>query len=91
MEKGNEGEKTQIKLSHKEVVEALIKAKGITEGIWSLGFQFHMRAGIITDQELGTVPTSFNSITAVTLSRVEKENDLSVDAAKVTSRIITAH
>ena len=91
MENNNSPSKSKsFKFSYKEVAEALIKAKGIEEGIWSLGFVVAHKAGNVNDGDL-IHPTVFNIIAEVTLSKVEKENNLSVDAGKIGSRIKVVH
>lgn len=79
-----------FKFNYKEVVEALIKAKGIEEGIWSLGFQIMQKATTL-NQNGQDIPVALNMIIAVTLSRVAEENNLSVDASKVGNRIVSIH
>lgn len=81
---------TRFKFNYKEVVEALVKLKGIREGVWMLGFEIAHKAGCMTQDEK-SIPAMFNMITAVTLSRTQEENNLSVDAGKIISQIISIH
>jgi len=88
MKQGNNSQKkpTSFKFNYKEVAEALIKSKGIEEGIWSLGFVIAHKAGQVNDGKL-VHPASFSIITEVTLSRVEEENNLMYSAMSSASAL----
>lgn len=68
---------------YKEVAEALVKKQGLHEGIWQLAFEFGFAALAAgpTLQELK--PTAIISLAKVMINKVENENNLTVDAAKV--------
>jgi len=74
-----------FKFNHKEVVEALIKQQGLHEGIWQLYIEFNLTAANInvpTDEKTLT-PAAILMVKAVGITKVEKENNLTMDAAKV--------
>jgi hypothetical protein len=72
-----------ITLTHKEVVEALIKHQDIHEGIWQLYVEFGIAAGNITTGEDQASPSAIVPIKKIGLHRVDKENPLAIDASKV--------
>ncbi len=75
-------ESSSIKFNHKEVAEALIKAKGIREGIWGIGFEIVQKAATV-NQDGQVIPAAVNMIVGVVLSRVAEENNLSANANKM--------
>ena len=76
-----------ITLTHKEVINALIKHQNIHEGIWQLYVEFGISAGNIPtsdeSQELRLCPAAIVPITKIGLMMVDKETPLSLDASKV--------
>jgi hypothetical protein len=76
-------EASQFAFSFKEVVEALIKQQGLHEGIWTLSVNFGMQATNIGANELDLKPSAIVGILAIGLQKADKENSLSLDAAKV--------
>ena len=76
-------EATQYLFSHKELVEVLIKAQGIQEGIWSLSVEFGFGVSNMGADEEHLVPTAMLGVIRVGLQRTEKLTGLSVDAAVV--------
>ncbi len=71
-----------FEFNYQEVIEALIKAQGIEEGIWAL--EFRIKQGATNMNENGQMlPTVFSMITGVGLTRVETETNLTVDASKL--------
>lgn len=68
----------------KEVVEALLKKENIHEGIWGIYVEFGLGSGNAGPSDNELFPTAFIPIRTLGIQRVEKENSLSVDAAKVT-------
>lgn len=72
--------------AHKEVVEALIKRQGLREGIWQLYVEFGLAAANINQGgEGGLLPAAIVPILKIGLNKVEKESELTVDAAKINS------
>jgi hypothetical protein len=76
-------ETSQITFSYKEVVEALIKAHDIHEGIWGLFVNFGIGAANTGPNDTELKPTALIPILALGLQKFEKETNISVDAAKV--------
>ncbi len=75
-------ESSSIKFNHKEVAEALIKAKGIREGIWAVGFEIVQKTATV-NQDGQAIPAAVNMIVGVVLSRVAEENNLTANASKM--------
>src|SRR6266567_1854572 len=76
-------EATQIVFKHRELVEILLKAQGIREGIWGLYVRFGLGAQNVGVTEADLNPTAIIPVLEIGLQKFEKENNLSVDAAKV--------
>jgi len=72
-----------ITLSHKEVVEALIRYQEIHEGIWQLYVEFGIAAANIATGEDQILPSAIVPVQKIGLHRVEKESLIAVDASKV--------
>jgi len=76
-------ETTRFTFSHKEIVEMLIMKQGFHEGLWVMYVEFGLgalNAGPSDDQLL---PAAIISVMKIGLQKGEKENSLTVDAAKV--------
>jgi hypothetical protein len=81
------GEAKQVSFTYKEVAEALVKQHGISEGIWALAIEFGLGAANIVGP-LGPTdasPAAIIPLKSIGLIRVEKEDNLSVDASKLKS------
>jgi hypothetical protein len=76
-------ETSQLTFSFKEIVTALVKAQGIHEGIWGLFVNFGLQATNIGPNEGELRPAAIIPVLSIGLQKFEKENFLSVDAAKV--------
>lgn len=75
-------EQTQLVFKHKEVVEALIKKQGLTEGIWGIYIKFGIAAANIENQgSAETHPAAIVPILEIGLQKFDKETNLSVDAS----------
>ena len=72
-----------IIFTHKEVVELLIKAKDLHEGIWGLYVEFGLGAGNVGPNDDEMNPAAFVTIAKMGLQRFPKESSMAVDAAKV--------
>jgi hypothetical protein len=79
-------EPTQIVFSFKEVVTALVKHQGLHEGIWGLYVKFGIQASNMGANENDLRPVAVLPILELGLQKFDKENNLSVDAAKVNPR-----
>ena len=78
-------ESTTLKFDYTEVVEALIRKQGLHEGIWQFGVEFALGASLIprSSQSNEVLPTALAGIGKIVLTKVDKENNLTVDAGKV--------
>jgi len=77
-----------ITVTHKELVEVLIKHLGFHEGIWQLSVEFGLSAVNIqaTNAQTGVSqlsPAVFVPINKIGLIKVEIEGPIAVDAAKI--------
>jgi hypothetical protein len=72
-----------ILFSNKEVVTALVKAQGLHEGLWSLFIRFGLNAANLGPNEEELRPCAIIPILEIGLQKGEKENNITVDAAKV--------
>jgi len=69
---------------HKEVVAALIKQQDLNEGIWQLYFEFgFVGANISPGPTMDLAPSAITTITKVGIRKVDQENNMAVDAAKI--------
>jgi len=75
-----------IVFTHKEVTKALIKEQGIHEGLWALSVRFGLNAANIGANEDELKPAAIVAILEFGLQKAEKENNITVDAAKVNPR-----
>jgi len=77
----------QVVFSHKEVVEALVRKQGLTEGIWGLYVEFGIGAANVgtSHEQPDLLPAAIVPIVKIGLQRYESENNLAVDAATLTS------
>ena len=74
--------------THKELVELMIKKQDLHEGIWTLSVNFGMKAANFgsTPESDDYLPTALVPVLSVGIQRTDKENNLSLDAAKVNPR-----
>ncbi len=72
-----------IVFSYKEVATSLIKSQGIHEGLWSLFVKFGLNAANIGENDDSLRPAAVIAILEIGLMKGEKENSVTVDAAKV--------
>lgn len=78
-------ETDRISFSYQEVVELLVKQKGIHEGIWAISFRFDLGAGNVAKQGEANsfIPAAIVPITEIGIQRVDELSNLTVDASKV--------
>jgi hypothetical protein len=76
-------EPSQITFSFKEIAEILVKRQGLHEGIWGIFVKFGLGASNVGPNEGSLQPAAIVPIVEMGLQKVEKENNLSVDASKV--------
>jgi hypothetical protein len=82
---------SKIAFSYKEVAEALVKKQDLHEGLWSLDFNLGLTATNMGPNDTDLKPVGVVAIISIGLSRVEKETNLAVDAAKVNPKTKTKH
>jgi len=71
---------------YKEVVENLIKAQGLHEGLWRLVFDLGLSAtnvNVLQDGKTTLTPTGMVLIQRIGIVQTNELNDLTVDAAEV--------
>lgn len=76
-------EPSQIAFSYKEVAEALVKQADIHDGLWCASVKFGIHATNFGPTENDLKPTAILPILEFSLTRVDKETNLTVDASKV--------
>lgn len=76
----------QYPFSAQELLTAIVKHKGIHEGIWAFGVRFVFTATTIELNKKPAAPSVINSIDSFYLERTENLTALSVDAAVVNPR-----
>lgn len=76
-------EATQIVFKHKELAEILVKSQNLHAGIWGLFFRFGIGGMNVGQSEADLQPAAIVPILEVGLQKFDKENNISVDAAKV--------
>jgi hypothetical protein len=76
-------ETNQYIFSFQEIVTALVKLNNIHEGIWGLFVNFGINAQNLGPTETELRPAAIIPIMQMGLMRFDKENNLSVDAARV--------
>ena len=78
---------TNHTFSHKDVVTAMIRDRGIHDGIWGLFVRFGLTATNINSAEPGReaalTPAAIVPLVEISLQPFEVESAISVDAAKV--------
>lgn len=74
---------TPLFFEHKEVVTALLKEKGIHEGLWSLSIQFGITAANAGPNDDDLMPAAIVPVLKIGVQQTEKVNNLTVDAAEV--------
>ena len=77
---------SQIFFTYQEIAEALVKKQGIHEGIWGLDINFALRATNFGETERDLKPAAIVAVMQIGLHRLERETNLTVDAAKVNPR-----
>jgi len=79
------GEIESYTFEFKELAEMLVKKSSIHSGIWTVIFQFGIAGGNVNTDPGGKEfhPAAIVPILKIILQKVNEENNLSVDAAKV--------
>lgn len=76
-------EASKYTFSYKEIVESLIRKQGLREGLWALDIRFGMQATNFGPNETTLSPTVIIPILEIGIVKVDKENNLTVDASKL--------
>lgn len=76
-------EPTVITFSFKELATILVKEQRIHEGIWGVYFKFGIQGANAGPDMDSLFPTAVVPIMEVGIQKMEKENNLSVNAAEV--------
>lgn len=76
-------EASQITYKHRDLVELLVKAQGLHDGIWGLFVRFGLGASNIGLTEEEVQPAAIIPVIEIGLQKMEKESNIAVDAAKV--------
>ena len=76
-------EANRYEFNYKEVAEALVKQQDLHEGLWTVTMKFGIGAAIGGPSEDQAVPTAMVPVLNIGLTRATKENNLTVDAARV--------
>lgn len=77
---------TRTAISHKELIEILIKFHGLHEGIWQLYVEFGLAAANVQTGDGQLSPAAIVGVNKIGLTKVDAENPLAVDASKVNPR-----
>ena len=77
---------SNIVFSYKEVVTALLKEQKIHEGLWSLFVRFGLNAANLGSNDEELKPCAVIPILEIGIQKGEKDNSITVDAAKVNPR-----
>lgn len=72
-----------IRIPFKDVVEAMIKKQGLTEGIWALYIEFGIGAANIPGPDGILKPTALIPIISMGLHPAPTISDIAVDAASI--------
>jgi hypothetical protein len=76
-------EVANIIFTYKEVVTALLKEQNIHEGMWTLFVRFGLNAANLGPNDDELRPAAIIPLLEIGLQKGEKENNVTVDAAKV--------
>jgi len=74
---------SQYVFSFQELAELLVKRQNIHEGLWSVTIKFGIQAGHIAGLGAPLLPTALVPVLEIGIQKVDKANELTVDAAKV--------
>lgn len=81
---------THFNFSHKDVATALIKHQNIQSGIWGLHVKFGIKAMNVGVGDDDLQPSAVIPVLSIGLERFYRLNNLSVDAALVNPRSVSA-
>lgn len=76
-------EKVEQIFSHKEVVEALLKHKGIHDGEWMMAVKFGLSGINVGPNNDQLNPAALIPVLSIGITKTKKKSNLSVNAAEV--------
>ncbi len=76
-------EQKPITFSHKEVVVALLKEKGIREGLWGIFMEFGIAGANVGSGPNDINPAAIVPVLRIGLQKFSEPNNLTVDAATI--------
>jgi len=83
-------EANQYTFTFKEIAEVLVKKQDVHEGLWGIYIKFGIQAANAGPSDDQLAPTAVIPILQVGIQRFDKENNLTVDAAKVNPRPVSS-
>jgi hypothetical protein len=81
--KSDMAEIERIAFTHQEVVTALLKSRGIHEGLWTLYVEFGLGTAYVGPTDDYVFPTAIIPVTKIGIRPTDKVNNLSVDATSL--------
>lgn len=75
------GEATQFNFSHRELLDLLIKAQDVHEGLWTLVVNFGLGAGNVGPNPNELNPAAIATVLSVAIQRTTENTNLTIDAA----------
>ena len=80
-----------IEFKHKELAEAMVRFQNIHDGFWGIYIKFGIQgANIASGTGNDLIPAAIVPVVNIGIQKFEKENNLTVDAAKVNPKKISA-
>ena len=76
-------EPTRFTFKHQELAEILVKQQGIHEGVWGIYVRCALGAMNVGSTDADLQPAAIVPVVEIGIQTFEKENNLTVDAAKV--------
>ena len=78
--------KREVYLTHKELVELIIRKNNLYEGIWSLSIKFGFTGSNVEAPGRPKCPGMICVVESIGICEVDEVDNLSVDAAKINPR-----
>lgn len=82
-------DKVEFFFDHQEILEDLIRKRGIHEGLWKIGFEIGLvgtNVNVLNQGNTKLTPAGVVLITRIGLQRVTEPSELTADAAEVNPR-----
>ena len=73
---------------HKELAEVLVRAQGVSKGLWGIAVEFGLAAANVptTPDGKSLSPAAINLVQKIGIQRFPEANNLTVDAAELRSK-----